>query len=71
VHVLFGEAWLLGLFRVGAGAFADTSAFQEYQRLQREFVLSSFALHVVHGVSELDVGIEAEDHQPTLAKSWS
>jgi hypothetical protein len=71
VHVLFGEAELFGLFRVGVGAFADTPAFQEYQRLQHEFVLSSFALHVVHGVSEFDVGIEAEDHERTLGKFWS
>ena len=59
---LVGKVWALRLFGVGGGAFADAASAHEHLRLQQEVALSGLALHVIHGVFVLDVGIEAKDH---------
>src|SRR5581483_8392448 len=49
-------------FSIGGRAFTNAAATHEDLRLQQQFALTRFALHVVDRVLVLDVSIEAENH---------
>jgi hypothetical protein len=43
---------------------ANAAAAHEDLRLEQLFSPTGFTLHVVHGFVVLNVGVEAEDHEP-------
>jgi hypothetical protein len=62
VHLLFREAGLLEKLPIRGRTFAKATALDENLRLEKALGMASFALDVVDGAAELDVGIEPEDH---------
>src|SRR5207249_778573 len=48
--------------RIRSCPLSHTAPADEHLGLQEQLVLSRLALHVVHGVVMLDIGIEAKDH---------
>ncbi len=49
--------------RVRSGFLADAASADKHLRLQQTLAFTCFTLHVVDGVTMLDVGIEAENHR--------
>jgi len=60
-EIAFGD--LLG---VGSGAFSDAAAAHKDLGLQDKLILARFTLHVIDGVTLLDVGIETENHADSV-----
>src|SRR5205807_2516203 len=67
VHLIIGEAGLGDLLGIRGGTLPDAASAHEYLGLQEMVVLARLALHVIDGVLVLDVGIEAENHNPLLS----
>src|ERR1700692_1326608 len=60
--LLIGEAGLGSVFRIGRGTLADAASADKDLGLQETVAFARFALHVVHRVIVLHIGIEAKNH---------
>jgi hypothetical protein len=61
MHRFSGEARMRYLMRIRKRLLAHALAFHKYQRLQEQVVLPSFALDVIHHISQLYVSVEAKN----------
>jgi len=62
VQVVFGKICLAGFPRERGCVFSEAASLDEHLRFEDVVVFTGFALHVINGVAEFHVRVEAENH---------